>query len=88
MDDEAFADAARIGLSETARVDASMRLFAPVSGQLIAPLIDAVGAGRDQAVLDLCCGHGSVTAALFEGGAKVTGLDFSPAMLDQARPRV
>ncbi len=40
----------------------------------------------DQA-LDLCCGTGDVAFALAQTGAEVTGLDFSPAMLDVARAR-
>ena len=38
--------------------------------------------------LDVCCGQGVVAAGLAAAGAAVTGLDFSPAMLDVARARV
>ncbi len=42
-------------------------------------------------VLDICCGTGDMTAALLarrpEGGEPVTGLDFSPEMLDRARQK-
>lgn len=37
--------------------------------------------------LDLCCGTGDVAFALARTGAEVTGVDFSPAMLDVARAR-
>ncbi len=37
--------------------------------------------------LDLCCGTGDVAFALAQTGAEVTGLDFSPAMLEVARAR-
>ena len=37
------------------------------------------------AVLDLCCGSGQLAAPLLARGFAVTGLDGSPAMLDQAR---
>ncbi len=37
--------------------------------------------------LDLCCGTGDVAFALAQTGAEVTGLDFSPAMLEVACAR-
>lgn len=37
--------------------------------------------------LDLCCGTGDITFALAQRGADVTGLDFSPQMLEVAKAR-
>ena len=37
--------------------------------------------------LDLCCGTGDIAFALARCGAEVTGLDFSPAMLEIAEAR-
>jgi len=37
--------------------------------------------------LDVCCGTGDIAFALAEGGAAVTGLDFSEPMLEVARRR-
>lgn len=37
--------------------------------------------------LDVCCGTGDIALALQRRGAEVTGLDFSPAMLEIARRR-
>ena len=37
--------------------------------------------------LDLCCGTGDISFALARRGAAVTGLDFSPQMLEVARAR-
>jgi demethylmenaquinone methyltransferase/2-methoxy-6-polyprenyl-1,4-benzoquinol methylase len=37
--------------------------------------------------LDLCCGTGDLALALARRGAEVTGLDFSPAMLEIAKAR-
>ncbi len=37
------------------------------------------------AVLDLACGHGRITNPLAERGCTMTGLDVTPAFLDQAR---
>jgi demethylmenaquinone methyltransferase/2-methoxy-6-polyprenyl-1,4-benzoquinol methylase len=43
--------------------------------------------GPGQRALDLCCGTGDVAFALARTGARVTGVDFSPAMLAVARER-
>jgi demethylmenaquinone methyltransferase / 2-methoxy-6-polyprenyl-1,4-benzoquinol methylase len=40
-----------------------------------------------QRALDVCCGTGDIALALARGGAEVTGLDFSRAMLDIAETR-
>ena len=40
-----------------------------------------------QRALDVCCGTGDIALALARGGAEVTGLDFSRAMLDIAIAR-
>ncbi len=45
----------------------------------------AVRPGRR--ALDVCCGTGDIARALARCGAEVTGLDFSPAMLEMARTR-
>ncbi len=37
-----------------------------------------------QRALDVCCGTGDIALALARGGAEVTGLDFSRAMLEIA----
>jgi len=46
---------------------------------------------RGSAVLDLCCGTGDMAFALYReagiGGASVTGVDFSAAMLERARQK-
>jgi demethylmenaquinone methyltransferase / 2-methoxy-6-polyprenyl-1,4-benzoquinol methylase len=40
-----------------------------------------------QPALDVCCGTGDIALALTRGGAAVTGLDFSRAMLEIAQAR-
>lgn len=64
------------------------RAFARASDMVVPELVAAVGAGPGTRALDLCCGHGNVTAGLVAAGARVTGLDFSPAMLKMARASV
>lgn len=51
-------------------------------------LIAAVASGPGTKSLDLCCGHGNVTAGLVRAGANAIGVDFSPAMLAMARDAV
>jgi len=43
----------------------------------VAPLLAGEAAPGEQ-VLDMCCGHGNVVAALLARGARVVALDFSP----------
>lgn len=50
-------------------------------------LVDAAGVSEGSRVLDVCTGHGIVAEAMIRLGADVTGLDFSPAMLEMARAR-
>ena len=59
--------------------------FAAASGEYVDALLDAADIRPEFRVLDLCCGPGLVTEAAARRGAAATGLDFSPAMLAEAR---
>jgi ubiquinone/menaquinone biosynthesis C-methylase UbiE len=48
-------------------------------------IVDAASPGPDDCAIDLACGPGSVACALAERARRVVGLDFTPAMLEQAR---
>lgn len=61
--------------------------FATATQQFIGPLLDAAAIATGARVLDLCCGPGIVGAAAGTRGAIVSGLDFSVAMLAEARRR-
>jgi SAM-dependent methyltransferase len=87
IDFSAFADMERSSWSDAARASGYVELFASASDQTIENLLDAVGATRGIRALDLCCGHGNVSAALIGRGCEVVGVDFSPAMLTFARKR-
>lgn len=63
-------------------------VFAKAADMVVPHLVKAVQAEPQTKVLDLCCGHGNVTAGLVKTGADVTGLDFSAAMLEMARHAV
>jgi SAM-dependent methyltransferase len=84
----AFAEAERIGWTDAERASGYVDLFAAASDQVIEPLLDSVGAKSGQNVLDLCCGQGNVAEGLAVRGCNVTGVDFSPAMLEFARRRL
>ena len=65
--------------------------FATATGQFVDALLDAAGVAAGTRVLDVACGPGIATADAVARGAVATGVDFSPAMLAQARaatPRV
>ena len=64
------------------------QVFAKAADMVVPSLVEGVRAGPDTKALDLCCGHGNVTTGLVRAGARVTGLDFSPAMLEMARAAV
>ena len=53
--------------------------------QALALLVEASGAGPDDTVLDVACGGGNVVCAFAAVVRHATGLDVTPAMLDQAR---
>lgn len=59
--------------------------FAPVTGRVVKPLLDAVGAGAGTRLLDVASGPGYVAAAAARRGAEVTGVDIAPAMIELAR---
>lgn len=50
-----------------------------------AKLVNFAGIQAGQTVLDVACGTGVVAVTAAERGAKVTGLDLTPALLERAR---
>jgi trans-aconitate 2-methyltransferase len=50
-----------------------------------ASLIELLDPQTGERILDLGCGTGQLTAQIAHSGAVVVGLDYSPAMLDEAR---
>src|SRR5205823_11858570 len=59
--------------------------FARATAPFVEALLDTAGIAAGMTVLDVCCGTGVVTAAAARHGARAVGVDFSPAMLNQAR---
>jgi SAM-dependent methyltransferase len=65
--------------------DAYDRVFGPVTGRVIDDLLDAAGVGTSTRLLDVATGPGYVAARAHARGARVVGVDLSPAMLEMAR---
>jgi trans-aconitate methyltransferase len=65
------------------------RLMGRWSRRLAVPFLDFAAIGNPPAILDVGCGTGSLTLALADavGGAQITGIDLSQAMVDHARSR-
>lgn len=77
-------------LSERSRVIWDTGDYAPTSRGL-APvseaLVEALGIGSDQEVLDVAAGHGNCAVAAARRGAAVTATDFAPGMIAAGRRR-
>lgn len=58
--------------------------YAPMSGHLV----ERTDVSPDEEVLDIGCGTGTVAVAAARRGARVTGIDIAPALLDRARNNV
>jgi SAM-dependent methyltransferase len=81
-----FRDAEQAGWSERAsRYD---EIFGPVAAQAIGAILDGLEDVSGRAVLDICCGTGELSAALAGRGARITGIDFVPAMVERAAAKV
>lgn len=50
-------------------------------------IIETAGLGPDDTVLDLACGPGLITCAVAQVVRHVTGIDITPAMIEQAQHR-
>src|SRR6056297_3227650 len=85
---ETFAALERHGWADAATAKAYASDFARASEMAVPFLASKCGASPGMAALDVCCGHGIVARALAAAGAEVTGVDFSPAMLEIARGAV
>ena len=59
--------------------------FAGATRLFVPALVQAAGARPGMRLLDIACGTGVASQAAADAGARVTGVDFSPAMLTMAR---
>src|SRR5688572_18112261 len=85
MQDHPYRELERAGWQRAARgymssFEAATSLFAPA-------LLDAAEVRGDTKLLDVACGAGLVSGLAASRGARVIGVDFSPAMLAEARQR-
>ncbi len=82
-----FAELERSAWTDPTVASAYEERFRQMVEGAIGPLLDSARVGRSDRLLDVACGPGRVAAAARGRGARVTLLDFSPAMLRTARPR-
>jgi SAM-dependent methyltransferase len=61
--------------------------FGALTAQAAEPLLNAAGIASGTLLLDVACGPGFIASAAAAQGASVTGLDFSAAMIAEARRR-
>jgi SAM-dependent methyltransferase len=61
--------------------------FSSLTSQIISPLLEAVNVRDGMRLLDVATGPGHVVANAARYGAKVVGIDFSEAMVAEARRR-
>lgn len=62
--------------------------FGQVTRQCADPVLDAAGVTGGSAVLDVCCGPGTLSAAAAARSASVDGLDLSATFVEIARGKV
>lgn len=65
-------------------VDEYDRQFVPLTRQTIPTMVEAIEPVEGKRVLDVACGTGELAYALDVEGARVTAIDFSPAMIERA----
>src|SRR4051812_5261335 len=82
---EAFRAFELRGWSDEHTASEYLDTFGTVTAQAVPALLEASGAGPGVRLLDVATGPGYVAAAAAERGASVTGIDFSPAMVEIAR---
>jgi ubiquinone/menaquinone biosynthesis C-methylase UbiE len=78
-----FGSRERDGWTDSEIVDAYVRHFVPITDSIGTHIAGKYISAGDS-VLDLCCGQGTLTAALSNAAGSVTGLDFSPDMTAKA----
>lgn len=83
QDFSVFADRERKGWANPEIANGYVGKFGPVVDVAAQNLVEAMAGTQD--VLDLCCGQGTLTGGLVAQDNTVTGLDFSPVMLERAR---
>jgi SAM-dependent methyltransferase len=81
----AFHDFERAGWQKAA--EHYVQTFGTLTAQATGPLLEAVAVRSRMRLLDVACGPGYVAGVAAARGAHVTGLDFSPLMVGEARRR-
>src|SRR5436305_12330567 len=73
-------------LDQFTRQPVSVASAAPTRNEeALMQIVQAAGAGPEHTVLDVACGPGLLACAFARVAKQVTGIDMTPAMLEQAR---
>jgi ubiquinone/menaquinone biosynthesis C-methylase UbiE len=59
--------------------------LARLTGQATGDILDAVHVQPGKSLLDICCGPGHVSGQAAARGLRTVGIDFAPAMVEQAK---
>lgn len=70
-----------------AKAGAYDELFATITDQAIAPILDSFGPIADRRLLDVACGTGHIAGVAAGRGAKSEGIDFASTMVEKAKSR-
>src|SRR5690349_12071645 len=82
---EAFREFELRGWSDEHTANEYLDTFGLVTAQAIPALLEAAGAGPGVPLLDVATGPGYIANSAAAKGAIVTGIDFSPAMVEIAK---
>lgn len=85
MTQDTFETLERAGWS--AKAGAYDDLFATITDQAIAPMLDSFGALSNKRLLDVACGTGHIAGSASGRGARSEGIDFATTMVEHAKRR-
>jgi ubiquinone/menaquinone biosynthesis C-methylase UbiE len=85
MTQETFETLERAGWS--AKAGAYDDMFATITDQAIAHMLDSLGALANKRLLDVACGTGHIAGTAAGRGAHSEGIDFATTMVEQAKAR-
>src|SRR5262245_59758517 len=68
-----------------AKAQAYERYAGKITAQIVEALLDAAGVKSDTILLDIAYGPGQLSGAALQRGARPTGIDFAPSMVNEAK---
>lgn len=84
---QSFSEFERAGWESSSVCKTYEETFGSIFHQCVPSMLDAAAVGSGSKVLDVCTGAGHMAGIAAERGAKVCGVDFSPAQITLANER-